>query len=85
MGCFHTPSRCDDRLVTTSPSYCPIEDDVDKDVIFYLCCLLDGDVRLDHLDVDIRCLGCAHILNDECVTAGSETLIYDDAEVAKGA
>ena len=51
--CFHTPSRCDDRLVTTSHSYCPTEDDVDKDVIFYLCCLPDGDVGLDHFDVDI--------------------------------
>ena len=62
----------------------PTELDVDNDVIPYLCCLHDGDVGLDHLDVDIRCLGCAHKLNDECVAAGSEALIYDDAEVAKG-
>ena len=80
-GCtFTDPSRCGDQ-----PSYCPTKDDVDNDVILYLCCLPDGDVGLDHLDVHIRCLGCAHIFNDECVTAGSETLIYDDVEVAKGA
>ena len=55
---FHTPSRCDDRLVTTSPSYCPTEDDVVKDDILYLCCLMDSDVELAVLDVDIRCLEC---------------------------
>ena len=49
---FHTPSRCDDCLAK-SPSYCPIEDDVDNHVIRCLAFLLDGDVRVDHLDVDI--------------------------------
>ena len=65
---FHTPSRCDDQTVTISPSY-PAEDDVDNDVIRCLIFLLDGDVWVDHLDVDIRCLGCAHTLGDDAEVA----------------
>ena len=82
---FHTPSRCDDRLVTTSPSYCPTEDDVVKDDILYLCCLPDGDVELAVLDFGIRCLEYGHILDEEYVTDGSDALIYDDAKVANDA
>ena len=66
-------------------SYSPTEPDVVKDDILYLGCLPDGDVELAGLDAGIRCLECAHVLDEEYVTDGSEALIYDDAEVAKGA
>ena len=83
VGCFAPPL---DVMTAWSPHRLPtrpktMSTKMSYDVLFFL---LDGDVWVDHLDVDIRCLDCAHIL-DECVTDGSDALICDDAEVANDA
>ena len=61
----------------------PTELDVDKDVILYLVCLPDGDVRVRCLDVGIRCLECGQVLDEEYVTDGFEELFHDDADIDK--
>ena len=78
---FHTPSRCDDRLVTTSPSYCPTEDDVDNHVIRCLVCLPDGLVKLRCLGVGIRWVECIQVVDALCLIDGFEELFRDDDDI----
>ena len=72
-----------DVMVIRPPyrSFYPTEDDVVKDDIRCLDCLIDGDVWLSGLDVDTQCLCCAEVDGVYCGNDGSVELIYDDAEV----
>ena len=84
VGCFTPPL---DVMTGWSPHRLPtlpkaMSTTMSYDILFFF---FDRDVRVDHLDVDIRCLNYVHILDEEFVIDGSDAFIYDDAKVANDA